>query len=211
MKSVFLLLPFLLCAVQFCKGQQIDDEHQKKAEKIIERVASGKELPAGIISKGGQAEKDLSSHFYGFGYWAKRSVNKMGIDSVLIHVALNDSLHDIEFHENYHSVSDTITMYHYNIENGEITYAFCFKPYSRTEIESLAQIADSLYRIDNNVSHFPWPEKIDSTSMINKKDFLWRFGKAEFEKHRERYRVLAAFYEPKLLKSIDELHDILFK
>jgi hypothetical protein len=183
MKSVFLLLPFLLCAVQFCKGQQIDAEHQKKAAEIIQRLSSNEPLPAQIHSPViSQMSPHLysyrhPSHHHSYSYLTQRMDSNIKIDSVQMNIMANDSINDLIFEERYfkHGI---LKGYNYNIKNGELTRA---------------------YNGDN-----------DHTLWIEKEDTLWIYG-MESEKHKEPDWRSFAFYQPKLLKSIDELYDMLFK
>jgi hypothetical protein len=204
MKPTLLLLPFLLCAVQFCKGQQVDDVHQKKAAEIIQRVASGEPLPKGIKDWSKGAQKAWGKHRYELSYRTVRLSNSQEADSVDIGVSINDTLMNLEFHEIYFRRNVGVSQYHYNVVNGEITYA-----YNSTELPDSLKKQVTHYK-DGSVG-YPMNAKVDSTLMINKRDSLWTYDNAELEKHKERDRRSFAFYEPKLLKSIDELYDLLFK
>jgi hypothetical protein len=190
--------------MQFCQGQQIDAEHQKKAEKIIEGVVSGKKLPKKMF--GDLPTQDFSNDpgMHRLFYWGKRTVDGLLTSKVSMIAYINDSEKNLDFDENYQQISDTLMNYHYNIQKGELTWAYNY-----------IHLPDSLqktpiYMADGSVV-YPDDSKHDTTLMIDKNNWYGFTDKELLEKHRERDRKSFAFYEPKLLASIDELYDLLFK
>jgi hypothetical protein len=204
MKTALCVLPLIVFAITVSKAQQIDAEHQKKAEWIIQRMALGKPLPAGINDGTKSAQKTWGKHHYSFSYRTIRMMNGQQADSVFMDVFIQDTLKDLEFDEHYIERTGGITDYHYNIQKGDLTYAYSATPLP----DSLQQ--EPIYNKDGTVS-YPFNTKVDSTLMIDKKDSLWTYDAVELEKHKERDRKGVTFYRPMLLKSIDELYDLLNK
>lgn len=204
MKTALCILPFLLFGLIACKHQGIDAEHQKKAEQIIQRIASGKPLPDRIIKPDNLFLKTQPEHEYFFTYFTKRIVNGKEVDSVLMTVQMNDTLNFLDFYEAYFRIHHTMPSYHYCIDNGKLTLADISYP-----------LPDSLQKDPifpkNGEPMALLTMNMDSTFMIQPQDSLWIHDPVELKKHRERDRRSVAFFEPKLLKAIDELYDILFK
>src|SRR2546425_681226 len=130
MKTILLLLPFLLFGLFACKHEGIDAEHQKKAIEIIQRVVSGQPLPAGIKGDNTENRKVWGPHILDLFYWTKRTVNNVQVDSVFMTVHVNDTLDDLEFQEDYFKNNVRVSGYHYNIQKGELSYAYSFQQFN---------------------------------------------------------------------------------
>jgi hypothetical protein len=204
MKSTLLLLPFLLCAVQFCKGQQIDSVHQKKAEKIIQRVASGKPLPKSLNGDNGQAQDAWGGHHHGMFYRTTRMMRGQMPDSVFMDVFIEDSLMDLEFDEAYLGISEGVNGYHYNIQKGEMTWAYVSMPIPDSLRNKSRDERDSVVVFYDNAIH-------DESLTIDKYNGWKSNDKVQIDKRKDEDHKRQAFYMPKLLASIDELYDLLFK
>jgi len=114
----------------------------------------------------------------------------------------DDSLMDLEFNEDWWSNGKSIKGYHYNIEKGEISWAYNFGPSLKNVYE--VQLKGQKNSIYNGMDR-------DSSYIIDKKDTLWHYSQSELETNSRREERALLFYEPMLKKSIDELYEKLFK
>ena len=199
------LLFFLIFILIKSNGQVIDSLHQEKAEQIIERVASEKPLPPVFNQNITWQYETPQPHLHALFYYVERIVNGQMMDSVHMHAEVDDSLRTIKFTENFDYISShTLTNYSYNIEKGEITFAYLLIPQIQPD-------RPGCFFYDTNLKRFHSELKNDTTPTIDKDYTLELKDKADREKNIGLDKKAFAFFEPKLLKAIDELYDLLFK
>ena len=204
MKALAWLLPFFLFTLNVCKAQQVDSVHQKKAMQIIERMIGEKPLLTFLPKGDSVSMSELPPHVHDIFYFVVREVNGNPADTVEMQAEIDDSLLTIDFHEGGFHLRNGKTGYNYNIDKGEITFAYLHIP---KELKDGSGYID----YDTNLKRFHPELKNDSTPTIDKEYTLAIKNKADLKRQRELDRKAFAFYEPKLLKSIDELYDLLFK
>ena len=197
MRKLTLLFSVLFILLK-SNAQVIDSLHQKKVEEIIERVASGKPLPSAFNQNVTWQYETPQPNLHSLFYYVKRLVNGQMMDSVMMEAEADDSLHSIKFTEGGPGSSHTLTGYSYNIEKGELNFAYLLIP--KTENFH-----------DTNLKRFHSELQNDTTPTIDKDYTLELKDKADRDKNIELDRKAFAFYEPKLLKAIDELYYLLFK
>jgi hypothetical protein len=112
----------------------------------------------------------------------------------------DDSLMDLEFNEDWWSKGAVVKGFHYNIQHGEMNWAYNYGP-------SLENFEVSLKTHVNLAD----ADEDNNSLIIDKKDTLWHYSEPELIANRERDKRASLFYEPMLLKSVDELYDMLFK
>ena len=189
---------FFLFMLTQSNAQVIDSLHRKKAEQIIERVASGLPLPYGFNSNVTFQYDTPHPELHSLFYYVERLVNGQMMDSVMMDAEVDDSLHSIKFTEDGPGSSHALMGYSYNIEKGELNFAYLLIP--KTENFH-----------DTNLKRFHSELKNDTTPTIDKDYTLELKDKGDREKNIERDKRAFTFYEPKLLMAIDELYDLLFK
>jgi len=203
MKKLTLLFSVLFILLK-SNAQVIDSLHQKKVDEIIERVASGLPLPYGFNSNVTFQYDTPHPELHSLFYYVERLVNGQMEDSVMMNSEVDDSLRSIKFTEDYSVISHTLTNYSYNIEKGELTFAYLLVPKPQSG-------KPGCFFYDTNLKYFHSELKNDTTPTIDK-DYTFELkDKADREKNIELDRKAFAFYEPKLLKAIDELYNLLFK
>jgi hypothetical protein len=203
-KVVWCILALVLFRQTVSEAQQIDAEHQKKAEWIIKRMSSEVPLPS-LLPKGDTViYQGASTHDHFLQYYTKREVNGKQVDTVEMRVNADDSLNTLFFEENYGRISKTMTGYSYALENGELTFAFL-------QIPTPIKDKPNCIEFDTNLERHHPDAKNDTTPTIDKDYEKELKDPAALTKSKERHRMSVSFYQPKLLKSIDELYDLLNK
>ena len=177
---------------------QVESPLREKATKIIQWTAAGKPLPSNMnydLVVNAQAHRQV------FSYKTIRINPAIHIDSVIMSVMADDSIMDLEFNEDWYSGGTNIKGYHYNIQNGEITWAYNYGPSVKNVYHVSLKEGNNIKEIDS---------ERDSSYILDKKDTLWHYSKEELKENLERNKRAALFYEPKLKKSVEELYSMLF-
>jgi hypothetical protein len=200
MKTSLLLLLILLVNITMARAQQIDAEHQKKAEWIIQEATSRGPLIS-LLTNGDSVVSSLRSpHEHDVFYNTKRQVNGKMIDTVEMSVFINDSSHTIDFRESYNRISKAMIGYNYRVEKGELIFAFL-------EIPSPIPDRPNCVSYDTNLKEYHTDLKNDTTPTIDIDYTKSITDPKQLEWQRKQDLKAVEFYEPKLLMAIDELYD----
>ena len=196
-RTLILFVPLFTLCCSFVTAQ-IDSEHKEKATKIIQWVAAGKPLPKNMHY---EFVVNVKPHRQVLSYKTNREDAKVHADSVMMSVMADDSLMDLEFNEDWYNGGESIKGYHYNIQKGEITWAYNYGPSLKSVYHVSLKQGDSIKEIDSSR---------DSSYIIDKKDTAWTYSKQERIANDARNKRSALIFEPMLKKSIDEVHGMLF-
>lgn len=205
------MLAFTLLSQSACQNKQdesaqkqntdesayVDSIHAERTKKIIQWMASNLPFSRGITRDVGRIDPTGTNYFYYFYYLSKRIVNGVVFDTVAIEYHIKKSINRLGFDEVYSIRNDTMANYYYNIEDGKMTCAYVYKGKPK-------------YNSEEGILN-PGINKYDSTLMVDMLPFKGMNGNVDFKKREETNRKSIPFFMPKLLKSIDELYDILFK
>jgi hypothetical protein len=193
---------YLLTAILFASisvTAQIDKQYREKAAKLIQWITAAKPLPPGL--KAINNPRSLS-HRKIISYKTMRTQNAFQPDSVVMTVMTDDSLEDLEFNEEWWSKGKNVKGYHYNIEKGDITWAYNFG----LSVKTVYEISLKNSSNGESVSIEKEPSYI-----IDKKDTTWTYTKEDQTANEERNRQAFPIYEKMLKFSIDELYNMVFK
>jgi len=187
MKLSITFLSYLLLFLLYSAQAQVDSTHAAKAKSLIQYLISGQPIPKAIWSS--DSEFIPPAHLLTYFFKTKRPSEKKA-DSVQISVLITDTLLELDLDEDYWRDGVSIGGYHYNIFNGELTFAY-----------------------ENGVTGAPINSKINRGDGIvlipvNQKQ-LFKYTKG-FSDERDEIRAMKIFI-PKLFVTIDELYEILIK
>jgi hypothetical protein len=196
--SFIYFLTFLFCIAHVAIAH-IDKVHKEKANAIVNRIAVAKPLPPGMHFE--RTENSLP-HRKIITYKTVRTVSSLSIDSVIMSVMADNLLMDLEFNEDWYANGILTKGFHYNIQDGEINWAYNYGPSVKNKSEASANLAIKSFEVN---------DEDESSLIIDRKDTLWHYSKTELEANELRHNKAALVYEPMLKKSIDELYELLFK